>query len=138
MNDLPRTLIAYTPCGYVSVPVSENEKKCLGASILPIDNRITSAYIQDMHLISRIRWTDAAIAHVARHGVHPEEVEAVCFSEDPIIRSGREGLHYIFGQTDGGRYLFIVVREARPGEVRIVTAREMDAKERAYYRRRGK
>lgn len=91
-----------------------------------------------MHTISRIRWTDAAITHVARHGVHPEEVEEVCFSGDPLIRSGREGLHYVLGQTDGGRYLFIVVREARPGEVRIVTAREMDTKERAYYRRRGK
>ena len=91
-----------------------------------------------MHTISRIRWTDAAISHLARHGVHPEEVEAVCFSGQPLIRSGRDGLRYVFAQTHGGRYLFIVVREARPGEVRIVTAREMDAKERAYYRRRGK
>lgn len=99
---------------------------------------MTFAYRLGMHTISRIRWTDAAIAHIARHGVHPEEVEAVCFGEDPIIRSGRDGLHYVLGQTDGGRYLFIVVREARPGEVRIVTAREMDTKERAYYRRRGK
>lgn len=70
--------------------------------------------------------------------MRPEEVEAVCFEGDPLIRSGRDNLHYVLGQTPGGRYLFIVVREMRRGEVRIVTARDMDTKERVYYRRRGK
>lgn len=99
---------------------------------------MTSAYCIVMHTISRIRWTDQAIEHLSRHGVTPEEVEEVCFGGEPLIRSGREGLHYVLGQTGDGRYLFIVVREMRRGEVRIVTGREMDTKERSYYRRRGK
>lgn len=91
-----------------------------------------------MRTISTIRWTEEAIAHLARHGVRPEEAEAVCFEGDPLIRSGRDSLYYVLGQTPGGRYLFIVVREMRRGEVRIVTGRDMDNKERTYYRRRGK
>lgn len=99
---------------------------------------MTPAYCIVMHTISRIRWTDQAIEHLARHHVTPEEVEEACFNGEPLIRSGRDGLHYVLGQTGDGRYLFIVVQEMRPGEVRIVTGREMDMKERSYYRRRGK
>lgn len=99
---------------------------------------MTLAYTPHMRTISSIRWTEEAIAHISRHGVRPEEVEAVCFEGDPFIRSGKESLYYVFGHTPGGRHLFIVVREMRHGEVRIVTARDMDTKERGYYRRRGK
>lgn len=60
-----------------------------------------------MHPISRIRWTEEAIEHLARHHVTPEEVEEDCFNGEPLIWSGREGLHYVLGQTGDGRYLFI-------------------------------
>jgi len=91
-----------------------------------------------MRNISRIRWTEDSIEHISRHRVHPEEVEEVCLGEQPFIQSGRGGLHYVFGRTQNGRHLFVVVRDLRRGEVMVVTARDMDTKERSYYRRRGK
>ena len=93
-----------------------------------------------MRSISSIRWTEEGINHIANHGVSPMEIEEVCFNEEdhPLIRSGREKLHYVFGRTGSGRFLFIVVRFLRPGEVRIVTAREMNSWERKYFKTRGK
>ena len=68
-----------------------------------------------MRTISSIKWTDESIEHIARHAVRPEEVEEVCFNEEeiPFIRSGRENLHYVFGKTYSGRFLFVVVRFIR-------------------------
>lgn len=93
-----------------------------------------------MRGISSIKWTEESVEHLARHAVDPEEVEEVCFNEEdaPFIRSGRENLHYVFGKTYSGRLLFVVVKYIRPGEVRVVTARDMNAWEKHYFRRRGK
>ena len=93
-----------------------------------------------MRVISSIKWTDKSIMHIARHAIRPREVVEVCFNEHdaPLIRSGRENLHYVFGRTYSGRFLFIVVRFMRQGEVRIITARDMNAWEKNYYKRRGK
>ena len=93
-----------------------------------------------MKTISSIKWTDKSINHITSHEVMPEEVEEICFNEyePPFIRSGRENLHYVFGQTHSGRFLFIVVRFMRPGEIRIITAREMNGWEKKYFKNRGK
>ena len=93
-----------------------------------------------MRTISFIKWTDKSIEHITRHAVRPIEVEEVCFNEDeaPFIRSGRENLHYVFGKTYSGRFLFVVVRFIRRGEVKVITARDMNTWEKTYFRKRGK
>jgi len=93
-----------------------------------------------MRTISSIKWTDKSIEHIAGHGVKPEEVEEVCFNENdaPFIRSGRENLHYVFGKTYSGRFLFIMVRFIRQGEIRVITARDMNTWEKNYFKKRGK
>jgi uncharacterized DUF497 family protein len=93
-----------------------------------------------MKTISSIRWTDGSIEHIARHGIKPEEVEEVCFNEHdtPFIRSGRGNLHYVFGKTYAGRFLFVVVRFIRQGEIKIITARDMNTWEKNYFKKRGK
>jgi uncharacterized DUF497 family protein len=93
-----------------------------------------------MRAISSIKWTVESIEHITRHAVKPEEVEEVCFNEDvaPFIRTGRENLHYVFGKTYSGRFLFIVIRFIRHGEVKVITARDMNAWEKNYFRTRGK
>ena len=93
-----------------------------------------------MKTISSIKWTDESIEHVARHVVRPEEVEEACFNEEeiPLIRSGRENLHYVFGKTYSGRFLFIVVRFIRQGEIKVITARDMNEWEKSYFKTRGK
>ncbi len=93
-----------------------------------------------MRVISSIRWTDKSIEHIARHAISPKEVEEVCFNENdaPFIRSGRENMHYVFGKTHSGRFLFVVVRFIRQGEVRVITARDMNTWEKNYFKKRGK
>ena len=93
-----------------------------------------------MKAVSSIKWTEESIAHMARHAVNPGEVEEACFNEDeaPYIRSGRDELHYVFGRTYSGRFLFVVVKFIRRGEVKVVTARDMNAWEKRYFRKRGK
>lgn len=93
-----------------------------------------------MRVVSSIKWTVESIEHITRHAVKPEEVEEVCFNEDdaPLIRAGRENLHYAFGKTYTGRFLFVVFRFIRQGEIKIITARDMNAWEKNYFRKRGK
>ena len=93
-----------------------------------------------MRAISSIKWTDKSVEQIAGHAISPKEVEEVCFNENdaPFIRSGRENLHYVFGKTCSGRFLFVVVRFIRQGEVRIITARDMNAWEKSYFKKRGK
>jgi uncharacterized DUF497 family protein len=93
-----------------------------------------------MKTVSSVKWSEDSIAHIGRHAVTPEEVEEACFNEDEtsFLRSGRDNLHYVFGKTYSGRFLFIVVKFIRRGEVKVITARDMNAWEKGYFRKRGK
>jgi len=93
-----------------------------------------------MKTVSSIKWTDKSIEHIARHAIAPQEVEEVCFNEDdsPFIRSGKGNLHYVFGKTHAGRFLFVVVKFIRHGGVSVVTARDMNEWEKKYFMKRGK
>lgn len=82
-------------------------------------------------------WDDADIAHIAQHGVEPEEVEEVFYNE-PLVRRSRDGRYIALGQSWAGRYLAVIF-ELRPGNVvRVVTARPMTKAERQLYRRRAR
>lgn len=92
-----------------------------------------------MRNITRVKWFASDVEHIAKHGVSPWEVEQTAFEDDVYIRTGSNNLHYLFGATQAGRYLFIVVAETkRLGEVKVVTARDMNVNERKYYKKRGK
>jgi uncharacterized DUF497 family protein len=93
-----------------------------------------------MKTISSIRWTEQSVEHIAKHGISPVEIEELCFNEieSPYIRSGKDNLHYVFGKTDAGRFIFIVVKFERHGQVYVVTARDMNDWEKKYFIRRGK
>lgn len=86
--------------------------------------------------ITNLIWHEDNVLYIARHKVSPEEVEEVCFSGTLQIEVGRGGLYYITGQTGGGRYLFILLRYLGRGRARVITARDMDDKEKFRYKRR--
>ena len=58
------------------------------------------------------------------------------FENKPFFRKGPEGKMYALGVTDDGRYLFVVFRRKPRGVVRVITARDMEPKEKRLYRRR--
>lgn len=48
--------------------------------------------------IDRVLWSAPSVAHIARHGITPEEVENVLFNPPLDARRGeREGTYLVFG-----------------------------------------
>lgn len=91
--------------------------------------------------ISQLVWNENIIEHIARHNVSPEEVEEVCFGQPLIVKSkqaskGPNPTYYALGQTENGRYLFVMFIYFKQGRAMVVTARDMDPAERKYYQRR--
>ncbi len=77
-------------------------------------------------------WPEERVEHIARHGIHPEEVEEVCFGRALVQRTrsaGANPVYYVLGQTAAGRYLFCVVIQFPDGKGFPVTARSMTRKE---------
>ena len=69
-------------------------------------------------------WPEDRVAHIAQHGVRPEEVEDVCFGRALVQRTksaGANPVYYVLGQTAAGRYLFCVVIEFPDGMHEYVT-----------------
>lgn len=85
-----------------------------------------------------IQWTEKAEDHIATHAVTPDEVEQVVNTRPRLLLMGREGTQYLFGTTDAGRYLLVVLAEAMDGRDYVVTAREMTDAERQAFRRKGR
>lgn len=88
--------------------------------------------------ISQILWDLDSILHIARHNIQPEEVEEAIFETDSIVLKSRQGRYIVLSQTGAGRYLMIVVAFKMKGRVRVITAREMNRKERTYYKSQAK
>lgn len=94
-----------------------------------------------MH-IGDIIWLPDVIDKLAwKHGVVPEEVDEVLFGR-PYYRKVQKGhipgedVYSALGQTEAGRYLavFFIYKQTR--EALILSARDMDRKERRLYDRR--
>jgi len=86
------------------------------------------AIVIDDHVLEKIE---------RRHGVHLYEVEQVCFSAGPHIRRGRAGLYQVFGASEAGRYVFVVLASRGTGVWQVATARDMTDRERSLYRQHG-
>jgi uncharacterized DUF497 family protein len=84
------------------------------------------------HIIDKLSW---------KHHVLPEEIEDTLFSH-PLYRKVQKGhvpgedLYAALGQTEAGRYLIIFFIYKTTGEALILSARDMDDKERRQYARR--
>ena len=89
------------------------------------------------------QWDDAnAYTNWERHRVTPEEAEDVFFNEPLVVRSDlrhstREKRYYALGQTSSGRRLFIAF-PIRGSLLRVISARDMNRKERSTYVNREK
>ena len=75
-----------------------------------------------------------------KHNVHPEEVEEVFASSPKIKRMNKghfqsEDVYRALGRTEAGRYLVVFFIHKLTGEALILSARDMDRKERRGYAR---
>lgn len=72
-----------------------------------------------------------------KHGVNPSECEQIFFNlplvaYDDIKHSEKENRYYSLGKTDAERFLFVVFT-VRKNQIRIISARDMNRKERQVY-----
>jgi uncharacterized DUF497 family protein len=82
-------------------------------------------------------WSQAVVDKIwQKHHVTPEETEEVIDDDKPICHKGMTDLYYAYGQAMSGRYLFIVLRrKGRGTQYRVITVRDMQDKEKRYYRK---
>jgi uncharacterized DUF497 family protein len=86
-------------------------------------------------VISGFEWDDDNIQHIARHDFTPAEVEEV-FAGDYKVRRTRQKRYIALGETLDGRLAFVVFCRLSGGLARVITARDMEAKERRLFRRK--
>lgn len=72
-----------------------------------------------------------------RHGVDPTESEQVFFNRPFVVgddskHSEKENRFFVLGKTDTGRLLFLVFT-VRNNRIRVISARDMNRKEREFY-----
>ena len=87
--------------------------------------------------IENITWDEDTADHISRHAVSPEEVEEVLFndSELPRIMRGKGNRYLVYGMTNAGRFLLVVLIIANR-KTRIITARDTTDREKKFYRRK--
>jgi uncharacterized DUF497 family protein len=84
--------------------------------------------------VRRLVWDPGNVAHIARHGLSPDQVEEVC-QGTPIVRQAYDGRLMVIGPTRHGRMLAIVL-DPEPSETGVyypVMARAASRKERRAY-----
>jgi hypothetical protein len=84
--------------------------------------------------VREIRWTPESEEHIWGHRVTPDQVEQVVYTRPRLALKGRDGTTCMFGQTDAGRYLMVVLSESQAGGFYVVTARDMTEGERRTFR----
>ena len=84
-------------------------------------------------------WLEEISAKItSKHRVLEEEVEEV-FCDKPRYRWGQQGkfkgedVYYAYGQTESGRYLFVVFIYKASKAALILSARDMHTKDKKYY-----
>jgi uncharacterized DUF497 family protein len=92
--------------------------------------------------VTRIIWLpDVEDKLIQKHGVLVEEAEEVLFGNPHVrfVEKGyrqRENVYAAYGQTEAGRYLIVFFILKQGEEALVLSARDMDRKERQLYGRK--
>jgi uncharacterized DUF497 family protein len=92
--------------------------------------------------IENFIWLPAIVDKIeTKHGVSAEEAEEVFFNQPKFrfVESGHrkgENVYSASGQTDAGRYLIVFFVYKSPATALVLSARDMDAKEKRRYERK--
>jgi len=85
--------------------------------------------------IREVRWSREREEHIGKHNVTIGEVWQVLGCERPLFRKAGSKRYFVFGQTEAGRYLLIVLKRVKGEIYSLVTAREMEDRERKLYQK---
>jgi hypothetical protein len=84
-----------------------------------------------------LAWSDASEAHIAKHNVRPTEVEEVVNTRPQWEHAGVDASTLVYGRTDAGRHLLVVLVESADGRWYVATARDLTSTELLTFRRKG-
>ena len=88
---------------------------------------------------AELLWDDETVEHIwERHHLVIEEVDEAFHDPNAFIHTGKYGRQVVYGRTEGGRYLIIIVAPQNRRTAWLITARDMIDSERQRYRRRFK
>lgn len=87
-----------------------------------------------------IYWTSESEAHIAKHGIEPQEVEEAVFTRPQWVENGRDDTVIVLGRSDAGRYLLVVLTDSYVvlDAWYVITARDMTKTERQRYGRKAR
>jgi uncharacterized DUF497 family protein len=87
----------------------------------------------------QFRWNEWNLEHIAKHGISPEEAEAVVqMAVRPYPRKIEEGKWLAWGRGSGGRFLQVIFLLDDAGVVDVIHARPLIDQEKRRYRRERK
>lgn len=89
-----------------------------------------------MHIKS-FDWDIGNQVHILRHNVETLEVEEV-FCDKPYYEKSSDDTYVAFGVSGEGRYLFVVFKYKGKGLIRVITARDMNKREKYKYKKKRK
>lgn len=85
----------------------------------------------------RLHWTPSSIAHIERHGVYREDVDALIRGHYLVRRVG--GRYRLIGSTFGRTLtVFVEPSSEEPGSYEVVTVRGSTAREKRLIRKEGR
>ncbi|MBI3976904.1 MAG: BrnT family toxin [Chloroflexi bacterium] len=89
---------------------------------------------QSIIVVNQLRWDPSKVAHIARHGITPDEVEEVCHG-DFLVRQGYSGRLILIGPTKARRMLAVILAPTEEADAyRPVTSYPASRKFRRIYR----
>lgn len=95
----------------------------------------------DWSKIEGFDWDTGNLHHIKRHNVYQEECEEAFLNKQPAVtadetHSQREERYRIYGQTNTGRMLFMIIT-IRKNKIRVISARDQNKKERKEFMKGG-
>lgn len=88
---------------------------------------------------AELLWDDETIEHIWEgHHLRIEEVDEAFHDPKALTNTGRYARQVVYGRTEGGRYLTIVVEPGSRRVAWLITARPMTDSEKQRYRMRFK
>ena len=95
----------------------------------------------DLSKIDGFEWDEGNLEHVKKHNVSKEECEQAFLNKQPEVTADEthsqiEERYRVFGQTNFGRLLFMIIT-IRDNKIRVISARDQNKKEREELEKRG-
>ena len=85
--------------------------------------------------IRALYWDDANIEHIARHSFGLVDIEDVCFGKHISFRA-RGQRYVLYGKTESGNMIMVVLEQLFGQVFRPITARRMTDREKRSYRKK--